>query len=112
MTKNQGDLYACAHPDFEAHVSVGRIAPDEAAVVRDEISHFVADVTVRCAACGAPFGFRVPDVGVLPDRPAVSPDALELRVPLISPSELNLLGPLAAMRTGAGIGFSVRVRDV
>lgn len=106
-----GQSGACSHPDFEANVSVGRIASDEDAVRHDEIDHFVCDVTIRCAVCKEPFGFRVPDVGVLPDRPAVSPDALEMRVPLISPSELTLLGPLAAMRAGKGIGYSVRVHD-
>lgn len=104
-------MIVCSHPDFEANVSVGRIAPDDEALARDEIDHFVCDVTVRCAVCKEPFGFRVPDVGVLPDRPAVSPDALEMRVPLISPAELELLGPLAAMRLGKGVGFSVRERD-
>lgn len=89
---------------------VGRIASDEAQLERDEIDHFVADVTVQCVACKQPFGFRVPDVGLRPDRPAVSPDALELRVPLISPSELELLGPLAAMRTGKGIGIGIEFR--
>lgn len=102
---------ACSHPDFEANVAVGRIASDDDALRHDEIDHFVCDVTVKCAACGARFGFRVPDVGVLPNRPAVSPDALEMRVPLISPSELKLLGPLAAMRAGKGTGFRIRLRE-
>jgi hypothetical protein len=101
----------CNHPDFEAVVNVGRISIDEDALNKDEIDHFVADIKVQCAKCKQRFGFRVPDVGLLPDRPAVSVDALEMRVPLISPSELKLLGPLTAMNTGKGIGFSVRVKE-
>lgn len=99
---------SCAHTDFVAAIDVGRIATDDDSLSRDEIDHYVADITVNCADCGAAFGFRVPDVGLLPDRPSVSPDALEMRVPLISPSELELLGPLAAMRVGKGIGFAIR----
>lgn len=77
----------------------------------DDAYAFRFVVRVECAHCGAPFGFRVPDVGDRPDRPACSPNALELRVPLISPAELELLGPLAAMRSADALpGFSVRRR--
>ena len=98
-------MSGCEHPDFVAHVDVSRIVPELPAEEEgrksrpgDDVVAFRAAVRVACAVCGASLGFRVPDVGDLPDRPAVSPDALELRVPLIGPAELELLGPLAAMR--------------
>lgn len=107
----------CEHPDFAAHVSVDRIVPDlppdeEGRESRpgDEVIAFRATVRVACALCGASLGFRVPEVGDLPDRPAASPDALELRVPLISPAELEVLGPLAAMQGDGLPGFGVRRR--
>lgn len=103
---------SCKHPNFTANVEVGRIASDDENLEHDEISFFVADVRVECSVCHQRFGFRVPDVGVLGDRPTVSVDALELRVPLISPAELELLGPLAAMRAHDGsTGFGVRFSE-
>lgn len=106
----------CSHLDFEAHVDVGRVTGDQQQVVNepdedgrsvphrgDEVFAFECSVRVACCACGQSFGFRVPDVGVLGDRPTVSVDALELRVPLISPAELELLGPLAAMKQHNGL---------
>lgn len=98
-------MSVCPHNDFAARVEVNRLASEEGG----DIHSFAADVTVACSQCGASFGFRCADVGLLPDRPAVSPDALQLRVPLIPPSELELLGPLAAMRRPSDHpGFRVR----
>ena len=98
----------CQHEDFVAHVAVNRLTADGSS----EPHSFAADVRVKCAQCGVAFGFRCRDIGLLPDRPAVSPTALEIRLPLISPAELELLGPLAAMRTpGSYPGFGVRFRD-
>lgn len=95
----------CAHEDFNAFVEVNRLTDPNT----DGIHSFAADVKIECADCGASFGFRCQDVGLLPDRPAVSPDALELRLPLISPTELELLGPLAAMtRPSDHPGFTIR----
>ncbi len=111
-------MTACAHPDFEAKVSVNRFVADLPADEEgresrpgDDPHSFAAEIHVRCKTCGEQMGFRCADVGMLPDRPCVSPDALELRVPLISPSELQLLGPLAAMARPSDMpGFAVRVR--
>lgn len=111
-------MTGCDHGDFTAQVDVSRIvqnlpAEEEGRESRlgDDPVGFRCEITVACALCGARFGFRAPDVGDLPDRPACSPDALVLRLPLISPSELELLGPLAAMRTPDSLpGFSVRQR--
>lgn len=71
----------CTHENFAACVNVGRLSDTEGG----PITSYVADVTVSCAECGQPFGFRCPTIGMLDDQPAVSPDGLELHVPLISP---------------------------
>lgn len=98
----------CQHEQFEARAEVNRLHSDG-----DTDPHsFAAGLRIKCVQCGVSFGFRCPNVGVLPDRPACSPDALEIRLPLIPPSELELLGPLAAMQGTSGHpGFSIRVRD-
>jgi hypothetical protein len=101
---------SCMHEQLDAHVEISRLVENEANP--DNPHAFHADITIWCRACGAKFGFRCPDVGLLPDRPAVSPDALILRAPLITPSELELLGAVAAMHATAGYaGYRVsRVR--
>ena len=53
---------------------------------------FTAHVRVVCEDCGNEFGFRGPmPVGLHPAGPTVSPDLKELRIPLISPTQLAML---------------------
>jgi hypothetical protein len=59
-------MTGCQHPEFAAHASVYRINDGD----DTEPHSFACDLRVKCAVCGAPFGFRAPDVGLLPDRPA------------------------------------------
>lgn len=106
----------CEHIDCNAYVEVARIVPELPAEQEgrpgqpgDEVIAFRCTVRVVCAACGGAFGFRCPTVGDLPDQPAVSPDALELRVPLVSPAELQVLGPLAALHGDGMPGYEVRI---
>ena len=87
----------CEHKDIEAAVDITALAEDEEAKARGEINRYVMDIHVRCADCKTPFGFYVPDFGLLPDRPTVSPDFLELRVPLKSPSMLELTAAQAVL---------------
>lgn len=109
-------MSGCEHLDFAATVDVRRIVEylepgteGRAPEPGDDAVAFRADLRVECAHCHAAFGFRVADVGELADRPAASVDALEIHLPLIAPSELELLGPLAAMQTpDAAPGFAVR----
>lgn len=70
---------SCEHMNFSATVNVGRITDnhDETKVIA-----FSADVRVSCADCGEDFIFLCPTSGMLPDRPAVSVDGLEMRLPL------------------------------
>lgn len=81
-------MSGCEHPDFVAHVDVTRLTDDD-----EEAHAFAADVTVRCAACGAAFGWKGPPIGFSLSEPRVSADALTLRAPLMSPAEMALAGP-------------------
>jgi hypothetical protein len=83
---------SCEHENFRAQVDVFRLYHD--ADMGDSPHAFAAEVSIVCTACGAPLGFRCDTVGLTNDRPAISPDALKLRLPLLSPAELVLLGPL------------------
>jgi hypothetical protein len=80
----------CEHPTFEAHVRVNRI---------EDRGAFVADVQVRCAACGVRFRFLGLDGGLSYSQPMVSVDAFELRAP-IEPD-----GHLTSLMAGGGSGF-------
>lgn len=84
-------MTGCAHPDFEARVNVTRLSADGDAA--SEVHAFTADITVRCAVCGEPFGWKGPPVGLSSSEPRVSADALELRAPLMTPAEMLLAGP-------------------
>lgn len=101
---------SCSHPDFAAFVEVGRIVEDEGEPT--DAYAFAASIRVECVACGGKFGWRGFETGVSSHRPMVSVDALELRVPLISPAELEMLGPLAALSAPGhdGAGFHIRRR--
>lgn len=90
-------MSGCAHPDFEAHVEVSRLIASEA---QPDVHAFHADITIRCAVCQAPFGWAGPPAGLSWSEPRCSVDALTLRAPLMSPSELRLAGPLAAAARG------------
>jgi hypothetical protein len=87
---------ACEHEQFEAHVDVDRLSQHEGG----EVSSYLATVTIRCVGCGEPFGFRGPPTGLSWAEPRCSPDARELRLPLMDPAELELNGPLSAMARG------------
>jgi hypothetical protein len=64
----------CTHTDFEATVDVNRL--------EDLIPlGFSVDVRIVCLGCREPLRFLCPDVGLLPDRPALSVDGTELRIP-------------------------------
>lgn len=93
---------ACLHENFVADVAVGRLyATDDHSGFPDA---FVAEVRVVCAACDEPFRFRCLDAGLLMDRPTVSPDEAELRVP-IRPASSD-------PDFGLGLpGFAVRMRE-
>jgi hypothetical protein len=88
----------CPHENFSAKVDVNRITRGD----DGPVYAFAADVAIKCADCGQPFVFLCPDGGVLPDRPAVSVDAQEIRLPL-APAD----APEDFMMD---MGFTVKVR--
>ncbi len=68
----------CLHLDFDANVTVARIAPDAATAPKA----FMAEMTVQCAACKVPFTFPGMPVGMSYDEPRTSPNGQEVRVPM------------------------------
>ena len=68
----------CQHEDFEARVTVNRL---------EDKGLFAADVTIRCAECKLPFRFLGLPGGLSMDKPTVSFDMTEARMP-IAPGSL------------------------
>lgn len=73
----------CSHQDFNAVVSVTGLVDDPA----KELTHapadrWTADVRINCVQCGEPFRFLELPAGISFQRPMVSIDGLELRVPI------------------------------
>lgn len=91
----------CPHPDFEADVVVNRIGEGDTA---DGLpAAFMADIRVRCAACGEPFRWAGVQAGMSFARPMVSLDEYELHAPLRPAS--------SDPDFGLGIpGFAIRFR--
>ena len=86
----------CEHLDFEARVDVYRITEGE----DGPVSQFAADVVVTCKGCGEGFGFRGPPAGHSWNEPRCQIDAKKITLPLMSPAELELAGPLPAASRG------------
>lgn len=101
---------ACQHEDFEAEVAVGRITGEE----DGDVVAFVADVKIQCAECGEPFGFRGMPPGLSWEGPTRSPNALEARLPLLSPTDLQMNAPLPGLAADPPPppmpGFGIHVR--
>jgi hypothetical protein len=68
----------CEHEDFEVYAVVNRISKDEGG----PISHYNAEIKVRCRHCETLFEFVGLPLGVSPYRPTVSMDGFEMRVPI------------------------------
>lgn len=64
---------ACPHTSFRSRCNVSYL---------DDTQRWYVDVTLECSQCDLPFHFIAPDYGLLLDRPALSPDATELRCPI------------------------------
>lgn len=93
----------CEHENFIAEVDVNRLTKDDGGPV----AGFSADVRIRCADCQEPFVFRGATVGLLPTKPCMSADALELHAPVLPQSAdpnfgLGLAGVAMRVREGAG----------
>lgn len=68
----------CHHPTFTADVSVHRIGAD----ADRPPTHIMAEVTVRCAACGVPFRFLGTGTGLSFSKPTVDLPATTLHAPI------------------------------
>lgn len=84
---------SCQHENFQANADIGRITGEQ----DGDVVAFVMDIKVRCVECGQSFGFRGMPPGLAWDVPTRSPDALEAHLPLLSPSELAMNGPLPGL---------------
>ena len=77
----------CEHANFVAGVQVHRLTDTP----EGPVTSYVADVRIRCEACGANFVFVGPPMGVSFIMPMVSPDRTELRAPIQPPSRAKML---------------------
>lgn len=68
----------CQHEHFAAHVGVGRLTKGQGGPV----TSFTADITIRCAQCGARMRFLGVPHGSSYDVPTCSADGTELRAPI------------------------------
>jgi hypothetical protein len=68
-----------------ANVDVNRLSQKDGGA----ITSYVSEIRVQCADCRQPFKFICPDVGMMTDRPCISPDGQELRV-YLEPSDGSL----------------------
>ncbi len=73
----------CEHKEFEARVEVNRL---------EDVKQFAADVHIQCRDCGMPFRFLGLPAGLRPERPAVSVDGTEARLPIAPLDEPILTG--------------------
>lgn len=70
----------CRHDDFSAWVEVSPLTKEEGDT---EAIAYACSITVRCGKCDEPFRFIGPmEVGDVADRPTVSLDRCELRLPI------------------------------
>jgi hypothetical protein len=90
-------MSACEHMDFVVETEVFRLHDHGDS---DSPSSFTIKVWVRCVDCDASFGFKGPPAGFSFSEPRCSVDALTVELPLMSPTELELAGPLPAARRG------------
>lgn len=87
----------CAHENFEVRADVCRLTKTD----DGPLTGLSMEVTGRCVDCGEPLVFRCPDFGMVADRPAMSPNGQEIRIPFrvaTDPEDFGLQLP----------GFTVR----
>lgn len=87
---------SCGHERLKAALEFARLVESEERP--DDATGWTADLRIYCDECDAPFGFKGMEAGVSPAAPMRSIDALEARLPLLSPAELALTGPFPPVR--------------
>lgn len=95
--------FACNHEHFMASVDVHRLTKGD----NGPVTGYAADIHIHCAVCGQVFVFVCPDVGMLPDRPAVSVDGAELRAP-IAPSDRPDMRAEGGFRVSPSMGLATK----
>jgi hypothetical protein len=94
----------CYHPDFAAVVDVQRIGQGDADNPTPGMPRtFVAEVQIKCAACGERFKFTGVPAGLSFVAPATSVDGFELRAPIVP----DQAPAGAGRRAGEVTGFAV-----
>ena len=77
----------CKHEQHEAQVNV---------FFMEDTGRWQADITIKCHQCGLPFEFYGVDAGLDFNKPTMSIDAQELRVPIVphgeKPTPLDIIG--------------------
>lgn len=109
----------CAHKDFVCWVDVGRITESapEGVEAEDLDPHaFIAEVKVQCKECEEVFGFKGIDTGFDYDHPTQAMDGLKAVLPLRTPAEMAMAGPLAALdgdarRAARGVRLEVKASE-
>lgn len=67
----------CPHENFMAVVEINRFTDE----TNPDLAGLAAEIHAWCTGCDEAVVWHVPDLGMLADRPTVSPDGRELRVP-------------------------------
>lgn len=91
----------CEHKDFIAEVGVGRLSETEGG----PITHYTADITVKCSECGVSFDFIGVRHGIDPNAPTMSLDRTKLHAP-IEPHGTVMRGKI-----GFGLTMSLPASD-
>jgi hypothetical protein len=65
---------ACEHEHFQASAEVNRL---------EDVKKFAVDVRIKCVDCDTPFRFLGFPGGISLDRPTVSVDCTEARLPIV-----------------------------
>lgn len=74
---------ACPHPDFAVFADIARVTGEGEPETNDTPAKaYAASVRVECAACGERFRWMGLQAGMMPGKPMVSVDELELRAPI------------------------------
>jgi hypothetical protein len=96
----------CYHPEFEVVTAIARVGEDDPNNTMPGMpTAFVAEITIKCGACGEAFKFDGVPAGLSYDAPATSVDGRELRAPIRPVS----LPPRRERIQGRAIsGYSIR----
>ncbi len=71
----------CEHKEFDALVTVNRL---------EDVKRFAADIHIQCHDCGMQFRFLGLPGGLHPERPTVSVDGTEARLPIAPLESIDL----------------------